>query len=66
MSTIEIAEDEVECAFLGLDVNKGPGPDGITRAILKWSNQFNVIPGFRRGDTSSFWIFTGLWTFLKM
>jgi hypothetical protein len=29
------AIDEVECAFLGLDVNKGPGPDGITPAILK-------------------------------
>jgi hypothetical protein len=28
ISTIEISE-----AFLGLDVNKGPGPDGITPAI---------------------------------
>jgi hypothetical protein len=35
MSAIEVSEDEVECAFLGLDVNKGPGPDGITPAILK-------------------------------
>jgi hypothetical protein len=25
MSAIEISEDGVECAFLGLDVNKGPG-----------------------------------------
>jgi hypothetical protein len=31
----EISEDEVECTFLGLDVNKGPEPDGITPAILK-------------------------------
>jgi hypothetical protein len=35
MSAIEVSENEVECAFLGLDVNKGPGPDGITPAILK-------------------------------
>jgi hypothetical protein len=34
MSAIEISEDEVECAFLGLDVNKGPGPNGITPGIL--------------------------------
>jgi hypothetical protein len=33
MSAIEISEDEVECAFLGLDVNKGPCPEGITPAI---------------------------------
>jgi hypothetical protein len=35
MSAFEVSEDEVECAFLGLDVNKGPGPDGITPVILK-------------------------------
>jgi hypothetical protein len=36
MSVIEVSsEDEVECAFLGLHVNKRPGPDGITAAILK-------------------------------
>jgi hypothetical protein len=35
MPSIEVSEDEVECAFLSLDVNKGPGPDGITPAILK-------------------------------
>jgi hypothetical protein len=35
MSAIEVSEDEVECVFLGLDVNKGPCPDGITPAILK-------------------------------
>jgi hypothetical protein len=34
MSAIEVSEDEVECAFLDLDVNKGPSPDGITPAIL--------------------------------
>jgi hypothetical protein len=33
MSAIEVSEDEVEFAFLGLDVNKGP--NGITPAILK-------------------------------
>jgi hypothetical protein len=35
MSAIEVSGDEVECAFLDLDVNKGPGPDEITPAILK-------------------------------
>jgi hypothetical protein len=35
MSAIEVSEDEVECAFLDLDVNKGPSPDGNTPAILK-------------------------------
>jgi hypothetical protein len=35
MSAIEVSEDAVECAFLGLDVNKGLGPDGIAPAILK-------------------------------
>jgi hypothetical protein len=35
MSAIEVFEDEVECAFLGLDVNKKPSPDGITPAFLK-------------------------------
>jgi hypothetical protein len=34
-TAILVSEDEVECAFLGLDVNKGPGPDGIAPAILK-------------------------------
>jgi hypothetical protein len=31
MSTVEIFEDEVECAFLSLDVNKKPSSDGITQ-----------------------------------
>jgi hypothetical protein len=39
MPTVEISEDEVECAFLGWDVNNGPGPElrnyRITPAILK-------------------------------
>jgi hypothetical protein len=33
--TVGISKDEFECAFLGLDVNKGPRPDGITPTILK-------------------------------
>jgi hypothetical protein len=32
---LQLKSDKVECAFLGLDVNKGPGLNGITRAILK-------------------------------
>jgi hypothetical protein len=35
MSSIEISEDEVKRTFLGLDVKKEPGSDGITSAILK-------------------------------
>jgi hypothetical protein len=35
ISAIEVSKDEVECAFLGLHVKKGSGPDGITPAILK-------------------------------
>jgi hypothetical protein len=42
--TIEINVNEVECAFLGLDVNKGPGPDGITPANLKWLASFIKAP----------------------
>jgi hypothetical protein len=35
LSAIEVSENEIECAILSLDVNKGPGPDGISPAILK-------------------------------
>jgi hypothetical protein len=35
MSAMEVSEHQVECAFLGLDVNRGPGPNGIAPAILK-------------------------------
>jgi hypothetical protein len=35
MSAVEVSEDEVECAFMGLDVNKGSSPNGIAPAILK-------------------------------
>jgi hypothetical protein len=35
MSAIEVSKDEVDCAFLGLNVNKGPGSGRITPAILK-------------------------------
>jgi hypothetical protein len=34
--SIEISEDEVKRAFLGLDVNKEPGPNGIAAPILIW------------------------------
>jgi hypothetical protein len=35
MSAVEVSEDEVECAFLDLDVNKGLSVDGNAPAILK-------------------------------
>jgi hypothetical protein len=35
MSAIEVSKDDVECAFLGLDINKGPGPDEIAPVILR-------------------------------
>jgi hypothetical protein len=44
MSAIEVSEDEVECAFQGLDVNKGPGPHGITPAILKRLDSVVKVP----------------------
>jgi hypothetical protein len=35
MSVIDVFENEIGCTFLGLDVNKEPGPDGSTPAIFK-------------------------------
>jgi hypothetical protein len=44
MSAIEVSEDEIEYAFLGLDVNKGPSPDGITPALLERLASFFKVP----------------------
>jgi hypothetical protein len=49
MSTVYVSEDEVECAFLDLDVNKGLSLDGIAPVILKWKESF-VVPLFNSGD----------------
>jgi hypothetical protein len=45
MSAIKVSKDEVKCAFLGLDVNKGPSPDG-------WNTSYYETVGF--GCQSSF------------
>jgi hypothetical protein len=42
MSAIEVFEHEV--AFLGLDVSKGPGPDGITPTLLKRLASVFIFP----------------------
>jgi hypothetical protein len=44
MSAIKVSEDEVGCDFLGLHVNKGPGPDQITPAILKRLGSVVKVP----------------------
>jgi hypothetical protein len=44
MSAIEVSEDEIEFTFLGLDVNKGPGPEGIAPVLLKWLASVVKVP----------------------
>jgi hypothetical protein len=34
MTTLIFSEDDIELAFRSLDINKGPGPDGIATSIL--------------------------------
>jgi hypothetical protein len=62
MSTIKISEDEVECVFLGLYVNKGPGPDGIPPAILKrLASFFKVTLIFVFNLSLSVGVFPAIW-----
>jgi hypothetical protein len=56
------SEDEDECACLGLDVNKGPGPDGITPAILKrLASVFKVPLTFVFNLLLSAGVFSAIW-----
>jgi hypothetical protein len=62
MSAIEVSEDEDEYAFRGLDVNKGPGPDGVTPAILKrLASVVKVLLTFVSNLSLSASVFRAIW-----
>jgi hypothetical protein len=44
MTSLIFSENDVELAFRGLDVNKGPGPDGIASSVLKQLAEVFKVP----------------------